>query len=205
MQNIIYLPGWLNDAKCLEGIAELVGGDYSLLNLPSDKVRTVPEMARFVSENIKQQAWIVGHSFGGKIAIATAVLYPEKVSGIIIVSGSNRGRLIFRLLKPAIKLAKWMGFSGTRFQAADYKNSSLVLKKVMQKTLAFNIFPFARRVKCPATFVYGGYDKVTPPKLGKKLARMANGKFYELAGFNHNTIIESGAYQVAAIIKSALQ
>jgi pimeloyl-ACP methyl ester carboxylesterase len=200
----IYLPGWLNQAKNLEPLAELVGGDSQLIDLPSDAVRGIADFADWVAARITAPVWLVGHSFGGKIAIAVAALHPEKVKGIVVIAGSNRGRLIFRLLRPAIKLAKFLGFSGERFRAADYKNSSGIMKANMRKTLDFNIAPLARRMKCPAVLIYGGNDAVTPPALGRKLAAQIPGaRFFRLDGFNHNSIITDGIYQASAIIKNA--
>jgi pimeloyl-ACP methyl ester carboxylesterase len=203
MQKIIFIPGGLNPAKNLETIANLTGLDYVLLDLPSDADRSVADMAAWVAGQIAEPAYIAGHSFGGKVAFATAALYPEKVKGIFVIAGSNRGKLIFRLLRPLIKLAKRLGFSGARFQTADYKNAPPVMKKVMQKTLDFDIVPLLRRIKCPAAFIYGGFDTTTPPALGKKLAAGVSGaEFFLLNGYNHHTIITAGMYQVAAIIKS---
>jgi pimeloyl-ACP methyl ester carboxylesterase len=205
MQKIIYLPGWLNSRDNLAFLTQTVGGDFDVIELMApDKVMSVPEYAEMIVSKITEPVYIAGHSFGGKVAIAIAAMHPEKVKGIFVISGSNQGKLIFRILRPAVKLAKFLGFSGARFQVSDYKNSSPVLKKVMQKTLDFNIIPLARRVKVPATFIYGANDTVTPPKLGKKLARAAHGKFFELPGFNHNSIISDGAFQVASIIKSSI-
>lgn len=204
-KKIIYLPGWLNPAENMRPLANMVGEDYELLNLPADAVRTVPEMARWVVERITEPVFIAGHSFGGKIAVAIAALYPEKIKGIFVIAGSNRGRWIFRLMRPAIKIMKMLGISGTRFQTADYRNSSPIMKQIMKKTLNFDIMPLARRVKVPAVFVYGTLDATTPPKLGKKIAsQITNAKFFELDGFNHNSIITSGVYQVSAVIKSGL-
>ncbi|MDR1071975.1 MAG: alpha/beta hydrolase, partial [Rickettsiales bacterium] len=117
MQRIIYLPGWLNPAENLRPLAELSGGDFELLDLPDDLARSVPDFADWVASRITEPVWLAGHSFGGKVAVAVAALHPEKVKGIAVIAGSNRGRLIFRLLRPAVKLAKFLGFSGKRFRA----------------------------------------------------------------------------------------
>ena len=203
---IVYLPGWLNPGKNLAPLAEMVGQDWDTFDLAEpDKIVAFLEYVKSIADKITEPAYIVGHSFGGKIAIAIAALYPEKAKGIFVIAGSNRGRLIFRLLKPAIKLAKLIGLSGQRFQANDYKNSSPVMKHVMRTTLGFNILPLARKVKCPAVFIYGANDTATPPRLGRKLARAAGGRFFMLNGYNHNSIITDGAYQAGAIIRSALR
>jgi pimeloyl-ACP methyl ester carboxylesterase len=207
MQKIIYLPGWLNKADTLGPLAELVGGDFSLIDLTEsapDKVMSVADFANQVISKMTAPAYLVGHSFGGKVAIAAAALHPEKVLGIFVIAGSNRGKWIYRLLRPMIKLAGRAGFDGERFQAPDYKNLSLVMKKIMQKTLDFDIIPMARRVECPATFIYGASDTVTPPRLGGRLAAAARGQFFILKGFNHNSIVMDGIYQVGAIIRNKI-
>jgi len=202
---IIYLPGWLNPGKNLAPLAETVGHDWDTFDLVEpDKIVAFLEYVKMIADKITEPAYIAGHSFGGKIAIAISALYPEKAKGIFVIAGSNRGKLIFRLLRPAIKLAKLMGLSGRGFQASDYKNSSPVMKHIMRSTLDFDIMPLARKVKCPAVFIYGANDTATPPKLGKKLARAAHGRFFMLNGYNHNSIISDGAYQAGAVIRSVL-
>jgi len=162
-------------------------------------------MAEWVASQITEPVYIAGHSFGGKVAVAVAALYPEKVRGIFVIAGSNQGRLIFRLIRPAVKLAKWLGFSGERFRDADYQNVTPVMREVMKRTLDFNIVPLARRITCPATYIYGSLDRTTRPELGRALSRQTpNSKFYELPGFDHNSIITTGAYQVSAIIKASI-
>jgi pimeloyl-ACP methyl ester carboxylesterase len=203
MQKIIFIPGWLNPAESLKEVAESTGADCALVDPPSDSERSVADMASWFADRIAEPAYLAGHSFGGKIAIAVAALYPEKVRGIFVIAGPNRGRLIFRLLRPFIKLAKRLGFSGARFQADDYKNASAIMKKVMQKTLDFNIVPLAKKVACPAAFIYGGFDAVTPAASGQKLAAKVPGsKFFRLDGYDHHTIITDGAQQVGAVIRA---
>ena len=176
-----------------------------LMDLPDDSVRSVADMAEWVAARIDAPAVLVGHSFGAKVAMAVAALHPEKVGGIVVIAGSNRGRPLFRALRPAIKLAKRLGIQSTRFQSADYRDSSPIMKQVMQNTLDFDIVPMARRIKCPAVFIYGENDTVTKAKLGRKLSACVPGaRFYRLSGFNHNTIITAGALQVSAIIKKEL-
>jgi pimeloyl-ACP methyl ester carboxylesterase len=205
MQKIIYLPGWLNAGDNLRPLAGAVGGEYEILELMRpDRAMTVADYADWVAGMAAGPVFIAGHSFGGKVAIAAAARHPEKVRGIFVIAGSNRGRAVYRLLRPAVKLAKRLGFSGARFQAADYKNSTPLLKEIMQKTLDFDIMPMARRVRCPAVFIYGSLDAATPPALGRRLAAAAGGRFFQLGGFDHNTIMDGGIWQVSAIIKSAL-
>jgi pimeloyl-ACP methyl ester carboxylesterase len=211
MSKIIYLPGWLNSGKNLEPLAELAGGEGNAIDLPGfgnapapDYVWSVADYAKYIADKITEPAYIAGHSFGGKVAIAIAALYPEKIRGIFVISGSNMGRLRYRLLRPFIKIAKALGIKGDRFQAADYKDLPDVMKKIMQKTLDFNIMPLARQLKCPSVFIYGANDATTPPALGKKLASAARGQFFMLNGFDHHTIITDGIYQVSAIINNKI-
>ena len=177
------------------------------MDFPTDKVRTIPEMAKWVAEQIDGAAYIVGHSFGGKTAVAIAALHPDKVKGIFVIAGSNRGKLKYRLLKPFIKIAKLVVPEKIRrrFRAADYQNSSDTMRRVMAKTLGFDIMRLAKAVACPAVFINGSLDTITPPALGRKLAKATGGRFYELKSFNHNTIITAGIYQVSAIIKSGIK
>jgi pimeloyl-ACP methyl ester carboxylesterase len=204
---IICLPGWLNEKRSMEPLAELICGEA--IDLPGfggesapDRVWSVADYAKWVADKITAPVYIAGHSFGGKIAVAVAALYPEKVRGIFVIAGSNRGMLAYRMLRPLIKIAKGLGIKGDRFQSDDYKSLPDVMKKIMQGTLDFDIAPLARRVKCPAVFVYGVNDATTPPALGRKLSDAARGQFFALKGFDHHTIITDGIYQVGAIIRN---
>lgn len=76
----------------------------------SDKSRNAPYSLDLISglyaEALEQlgidRATIIGHSMGGKYAISTALLYPDKVTAIALVSSDG-----FTVAAPMNKVGKW--------------------------------------------------------------------------------------------------
>jgi pimeloyl-ACP methyl ester carboxylesterase len=187
----------------------LAKGDYAP-DLPvPETVWTIDDFADWAAEQIRAHcggyAYIAGHSFGGKIAVACAARHPDLVAGIFVIAGAagrtTRGK-IFNAIAP---IARKFGISGRRFRSADYDASSGTQREILAAHLDYDIFKIAPAVKCRAVMIYGDADTTTPPAIGRRLARtIMNSRFELLHGFNHWTILSVGYWQVAAIIKQEI-
>lgn len=114
---------------------------------------------------------ILGHSFGGRIAIKYARLHT--VSSIILVDSAGirhrslkiRYKIIsykikkhiYRIFRPK-KLKELMNNTGS----SDYRNATNIMKKTMSNVINIDLKNDIKKLKCETLILWGFNDQVTP-------------------------------------------
>ena len=229
---LVWLHGWGYDHKGLGRIAALfeTGNINHLYDLPGfGKTPMLHEgastadyadcLAELTIED--QKTVLIGHSYGGRVAVQFAAKFPDRVSAIILIGGAGLqrkrslafkirasyfrtiGRLA-RLSDQTLKTNLREAYTA-RFGSADYKNAG-PLRATLVSAVTENLTTEAAIIKCPVLLIYGAEDTDAPPEIGKHYAKlMQNAQFVELAGYDHHDILQRGAYQCEALIKSFLK
>jgi pimeloyl-ACP methyl ester carboxylesterase len=116
---------------------------------------------------------VVGHSFGGRVALRLAAAYPHLVSHLVLtgvpltrVKGPSTPQLGFRIAK-ALHRAKIfsdqaMESARQKYGSADYRSASEVMREILVRVIAEDYLDDAARVSCPVTMVWGEGDKPAP-------------------------------------------
>lgn len=155
---------------------------------------------------------LVGHSFGGRVAIRLAARHPGLVDGLVLIAGAGLRRhrpLPVRAraaaTRMALRLARRLdALAGTahadrlrdRMGSADYRNAGR-LRPVLVRVVNEDLAPLAATIAHPVQLVYGEQDDQTPPEFGHRFAGlMANAELVLLPNFDHYTILSSGRHQV---------
>jgi pimeloyl-ACP methyl ester carboxylesterase len=132
---------------------------------------------------------LIGHSFGGRVAIKYAVKHPEKIDKLILTGAagikhklnmkkkmffiaSNAGKKVFSILREA-KLP--IGSLASRSRAflyglareKDYYKASPRMKEIMKNVLAEDLTLILDKIKTPTLLVWGKLDNSTPLSDGK--------------------------------------
>ena len=228
----VLLHGWGHCLENLKPIAkELSDYDCYLIDLPGfgespqpDSVLSVSNYTDIVAYFIKTQfseddkVYIVGHSFGGRIAVYIGANYPDLVSGLFILAGAGlkkrkklfrqlvitgaRGlRILYKVMGRDVMTSALYRKYYERFASKDYKNANTLMREILKKTVMENLAPIARRVSVPTVLIYGENDNITPAYFGKKYNKLIKGsKLFILPTFDHNGILSAGKYQVSSII-----
>jgi pimeloyl-ACP methyl ester carboxylesterase len=122
---------------------------------------------------------VVGHSFGGRIAVRLAASYPDLVSHLVLtgvpltrVSGPSTPKLGFRITK-ALHRAKLipdqaMESARQKYGSLDYRMASGVMREILVRVIAEDYLDDATRVSCPVTMVWGEGDKPAPLAAAKR-------------------------------------
>jgi len=206
MKTIFILHGWAvrggdkNQGMWQPFIDELKAGGYKVvffkipgLSAPLNEVWDFDNYLNWLSSEISKElssrpareskkVILLGHSFGGQLAIKYAALNSEKMEKLILVDSSGIRDMA---LKPVIKrtvfllLAKVGGvlFKGKFFRnllykfarETDYKNAPPLLRRTMSKILDDQILEDLPGVKCSTKIIWGENDLVTPVKHAKKM------------------------------------
>ena len=122
---------------------------------------------------------IVGHSFGGRIAVRLAAHYPKLVSHLVLtgvpltrVTAPARPRPGFVIAKT---LHRWklipdsaMESARQRYGSHDYRHASGVMREILVGVIAEDYLDDAALVTCPVTMVWGELDTPAPVAAAKR-------------------------------------
>jgi pimeloyl-ACP methyl ester carboxylesterase len=226
---VLALHGWGDSHKTFDPLIAALGSGYRVvrLDLPGfggseapHEVWELEDYIRLVETFVNKEKLaievLIGHSFGGRIAVkgvAEGALKPSKIiliaSAGIIKSTSFRNRSFMMAAKtgkaltliPPLSLwrrqlrSKLYDASGSDFLSAG------PLSKTFLKIVAEDLLPFASRIKRPTLLIWGSDDAQTPLEDGKKLSAAIDGsELFVIPGAAHFVHHEQ-PNQVAAKIK----
>ena len=129
------------------------------------------------------RADIVAHSFGGRIALKLAALYPEKVSRLLLVGCAGmkpRRTLRFYAKKGTYRVLKKLfprriNALKEKFFSPDYLALSPVMRESFVKIVNEHLEEYLPRIKAPTLLVFGENDGETPLYMAKRLSRGIEG------------------------------
>ena len=177
------LHGWGADSKLMLPIAKridrlcIIPDMYGFGLTPhGDNPLTVEDYANGVIKLLDKlnidKVDIVGHSFGGRVAIFISSVYPGRVNKLVLVdsAGVKPRRNVFYYVKVFIyKLRKKLGLNLSRYGSKEYKALSGAMKKTFVNVVNFDQTSQLGCIFCPTLIIWGGKDKTTPIYMAKKL------------------------------------
>ena len=220
---LIWLHGWGLDGNSLMTLASLLHarGENYLLDLPGFGKTPLPdapwgtqeyadEVARFIKELPKRKTFVIGHSFGGRVALRLANKYPELLDGIVLVGGAGlqkKRSLMFRiyvgLVKKYGKFVKQIFpfLKKFSFGSSDYKKTEGVKREIFTKVISEDLSGIASKITLPALLIYGEKDTETPPDFGIRYKELLkNSSLYIIPEQDHWSILRQ--QQTAAFINN---
>lgn len=161
-------------------------------------------LEKFSSE-IAEPFFIIGHSFGGRLALKFGAKHPEKLRGLILVSSAGikspenpRQKLMAAAAKIGNKFSFLPFFEFLRkffykfiVRKSDYCGLGGALKETFKKVIAEDLTPFLSQIKTPALIIWGEKDEITPLKDAYLMNKMIpNSKMEILRGVGHAPHLE---------------
>lgn len=188
---VVVLHGWgasietvLSIVRALQGIAEV-----HALDLPGFGESEAPHVPwgvddyrRFLSSfmdavGINSPAALIGHSNGGRVAIAMAAAQPQRVSRMILIDSAGikpkRGFTYYRkvaMAKVGKHAARLLGAPGRRLRdllvgraaSADYAAASPQMRPTLVRLVNSDLRDLMPQVKVPTLLIWGDQDTATP-------------------------------------------
>ena len=213
---IILLHGWGVDINVFDSITNMLKTKYTVyaIDLPGFGKSEEPDtpynlddyvdlLFQFVIDLDLYNPIILGHSFGGRIAIKFASLY--KVNKLILVDSAGLKNknfiktktkiLLYKLKKKYYKITKnvikyndLLINSGSQ----DYKDSSTIMKKILVNVTNEYLEKYLKDITCDTLIIWGKKDDVTPYYNAIKLKKkIKNAGLVTLEGVGHFPFIES--------------
>lgn len=199
-ENILILHGWgSNSSRWIKVQKQLTQNGYRVVmpDLPGfgntkepPSAWTISDYSNFVHEFTKKinldKFVLIGHSFGGRIAIDYTIRYTEQLNKLVLISAAGitrHKRVKTRVFLILTKLSKII-FSISILEyfrpfaikivykftgSYDYKKASQRMQKIMKRILEENLRAFLPRIILPTLILWGEKDTLTPVSDGEIL------------------------------------
>lgn len=206
-KKLIILHGWQSQlerwqglVKGLEGkrfkifLPQLPGFGKNKISQPWDLNDYVDWLKNYLKVNKIYKYYLLGHSFGGRIAIKYAATSPQSLKGLFLVNSAGikprlslKKIIFFVLAKTGRRVFSLPPFSFFRRPARfllyflarekDYYQANSIMKKTMKKIINQDLRSLLGKIKVPTLIIWGENDQFTPLKDGQLLKqRIANSK-----------------------------
>lgn len=221
---VVALHGWARDRNDFRDVLE--GVDALALDLPG--FGASPEPAEVLGaegyahvlspilDEVAEPIVILGHSFGGRIAVQLAVLRPDRVAALVLVGVPLLRRTDTRRRSPAayrlVRALHRRGLLGEaklerarrRYGSTDYRRATGTMRDVLVRVVNESYESELRRIRCPVHLVWGSEDREVPVEVAERSARLlAQSELSVIEHAGHHVCLEA-PQAVRSVVVEAL-
>lgn len=236
-QPVVIMHGWGCDVSTVASIAEAMEDSMRVISvdlpghgqsgepslLPGNEPWGVYEYADCIGLLISflhlQKPVLIGHSYGGRIAIVLGASLD--IDKIILVDAAGikpkrslsyyRKVYTFKALKKLLplifgkkKAAAMIERRRTKTGSADYRQASPVMRLVMSKSVNQDLRHLLSKIQAPTLLVWGENDTATPLKDGEIMEKLIpDAGLVKFSGAGHYSFLDNPG-QFRAVIRSFL-
>lgn len=189
--SIVFLHGWGQNIQMMMPIAKPFIKKYNCLivDLPGfgdseepKEIYTIYDYAQMINSLLKKEnisnPIIIGHSFGGKVALIYATLY--KTQKLVLLASPFKKNIkedsfklkVLKSLKKVPLINKFENFAKKHIGSTDYKNASEIMRKILVLHVNTDISDEVKKIKCPTLLIWGSKDVQVPLCDGKELEQL---------------------------------
>lgn len=217
-KDIVLLHGWGQNIAMMQPLGnELSNCRITILDFPGFGESEEPKeswavedysnlLHELLTELKIKNPILIGHSFGGRVAIHYASNHPVEK---LVLFGSpcirhERKSMKEKTLKFAKKvpgLRKISEIAKKYIGSTDYKNASPIMRDTLVKVINQDLSDCARKIECPTLLIWGTLDEAAPIEEARELEKLLkDGALIELEGCTHYAYLEA-LPRVASILK----
>lgn len=157
---------------------------------------------------------VLGHSFGGRVAVRLAARHPEAVGALVLTgvpllrsSGPRRPRRRYRaarfLHRAGLLKASRMEDLRQRYGSTDYRAAQGVMRDVLVRTVNEDYDDALAHLRCPVALVWGSDDDVAPVAVAQAVAaRLPSATVLEVPSAGHLTPLTAPGALRDAVVRS---
>lgn len=224
LKNIYILHGWTYTLENWQPIVDnLRARDYkvTLLKVPGlttelEKPWNLNDYVDWLNQELKgkNQVYLIGHSNGGRIAIAFTAKYPQKVEKLILIDSAGITVKTFRANMKK-KIFKFIAKTGKKVSSSpiarkwlykiarekDYEKANPIMRETMSNLITVDIEPLLTKITVPTLIIWGELDKSTPLKDGKLMScQIKDSKFEIIKESGHSPHVTHRAELVKLLV-----
>ena len=212
-KDVVLLHGWGQNIEMMKPLADGLE-DFcrcTIIDLPGFGESSEPleslsiyEYTEVIEKLLKElnivNPIIIGHSFGGRIAIIYASR--NKTEKIVLFGApcireykpTTKDKILKTLKK--IKIATpIVNIMKKKMGSADYNNATPVMRGILVKTVNQDLSEEAKKIECPSLLIWGTNDTAAPIELARRLEKLIkDAGLIEIPGGSHYAYLESLGY-----------
>ncbi|MGH8958182.1 MAG: alpha/beta fold hydrolase [Acidimicrobiia bacterium] len=208
---VLALHGW--GRRATDFRTALEGLSYLAPDLPGFGASPPPEEAigsrqyaaavEPLLAELADRAVLVGHSFGGRVALHLANSHPDRFAGLVLTGVPLVSLTARRKTHPIFRLGRWAGRRGLisnvavermreRYGSVDYRAAVGVMRGVLVRTINESYESDLAGVSLPVLLVWGADDREVPVAVAERLATMIpTAEIQILDGVGHAVPLEA--------------
>ena len=190
---VVYLHGWGQNIEMMKPVADPFSDDFNIviIDLPGFGLSSEPtyvwtlydyvECIKTLLDSLNiEEPILVGHSFGGKISLLYASMYPVKK--LVLFASPFKKEIkkeslklkTLKTLKKVPGIKKLEGFAKKHIGSTDYKNASEHMRKIMVEHVNLDLTNEVKKIKCPTLLLWGTSDDAVPVERAYELESLIN-------------------------------
>ncbi len=208
---LLILHGWGSNSKRWQKVGELlaeIGVKVIIPDLPgfgnSDKPSTVwnlDDYCDFIQEFVKllnlEKFYLLGHSFGGALAVKYSLRFPGKIDKLFLVSAACSRKSSFKkkllyIISKIFKVFSFIPFIKKAFykfiiRKSDYLDTEGIMRDIFLKIIKENLSDILSQVQVPTVIIWGEKDDVTKIKDARLINKKIKGSHLKIIpGASHD-------------------
>ncbi len=212
---VLFLHGWGQNKEMMTPLIDELKYRYKcvVLDLPGfgesafndiDNIHEYVEQIRtFLKEKNLLPTYIVGHSFGGKLAIEYYLKYQDLKKIVIIASPilkpTRTLKYYYKIIK--YKIGKKFHKNIEKLGSEDYQNCPSKMKKFFINVVNTHYDNYLKDIKIPILLIWGKEDKQVPLSKALKLQKQLENSHLHILKGSHFAYLENIQFTKLAIQK----
>ncbi len=212
---LVFLHGWRADGSAWFPALENFNFENSIycIDLPGFGKSELPHepysvenyseiVSGFITKLGLEKVVIIGHSFGGRVAIKIASKIPNFLKGMVLVDSagfvdrtfSNKlKRIIAKPLRPIFKLKPFHELRKSIYRLIGSEDYVMTpqLRETYLKAIGEDLSEALKKIETPTMIIWGAQDKDTPVKFAHKIKDIIkNSKLVILKDAGHFSFLD---------------